>query len=572
MTSTYHDYNYVGQKTADKQYINGQLTVVSAYDLDHQGQVIKTTDALGGAVTARFNGMGRVVEQTDKAGKATISIYDKLGRLIKQELPFTGGKKSLKVHYYDKNGNVVKTKQTNQADNSDVVTFAQTEYIYDATNKLTDTILTTDASSKMYTHYTFDAAGNTTAMYTGLTQPYSASLPASAYTVTKYEYDSENRLVKTIYADGTFETIEYDKNGNKKATTDCNGNRTVFTYNTIGKLANENAGAKQKNYTYTNSGELLSEEESGIRIQYSYDDLGRKIQITEPNGVVKNYTYDNFGNRLTFTLSVDGKQKTNTSYGYDKLNRLTTVKENGAAAASYTYDANGNRKTLTNANGTAVDYTYNDANLITGLTNKKGAAILSSYSYTYNLDGNQRTKTDHTGKTTVYTYDLAGRLTKEGESGGNTMAYTFDSRNNRSTLTVTGKENYSVVYTYNPANNRLLQETKTVGDKQEISTYSYDKNGNQLLKTQSVLTEATGAGGISAYQCSGTERPWRDHFYLRCVEPFDTGGKQERHQQLCLLPQQPALHQRCKRYGVMSGMGRLELSTGVHTANQGGRP
>ncbi|WP_312645570.1 hypothetical protein, partial [Hydrogenoanaerobacterium sp.] len=505
MTSTYHEYNYLGQKTADKQYINGQLIVVAAYDLDHQGQATKTTDALGAFTTTRFDGTGRVVEQTDKAGKPTISTYDNLGRLIKQELPFAGNTKSIKYHYYDKNGNVVKTNQTNQSDESSVASFTQTEYLYDANNKLTDTILTTESSNKIYTHYTFDAAGNTTAMYTGLTQPYSTSLPESAYTVTKYEYDSENRLVKIIYADGTYETIEYDKNGNKKATTDRNGNRIVFTYNALGKPTNENAGAKQKNYAYTNSGELLTEEESGIKIQYAYDDLGRQIQITEPNGVVKNYTYDNLGNRLSFTLSLDGNQKVNTSYDYDKLNRLTTVKENGTTVASYTYDTNGNRKTLTNANGTAVDYTYNDANLVTALTNKKGTAILSSYSYTYYLDGNQRAKTDHTGKTTAYTYDLAGRLTKEAESGDNTYAYTYDSRNNRSALIVTGKDNYNVAYTYNKDNDRLLKETKTIADRQEISSYSYDKNGNQILKAQSVLTAATGAAPEVSLHISAPE-------------------------------------------------------------------
>ena len=57
-------------------------------------------------------------------------------------------------------------------------------------------------------------------------------------------------------------------------------------------------------------------------------------------------------------------------------------------------------------------------------------------------------------------------------------------------MTVSGKESYTVSYTYD-ANNRLLTEQKTQGLLTDLTTYTYDANGNLLSKT--VLA---GNGGI----------------------------------------------------------------------------
>ena len=163
------------------------------------------------------------------------------------------------------------------------------------------------------------------------------------------------------------------------------------------------------------------------------------------------------------------------------MNRLYQVYDNGNLAATYTYDENGNRSTLTYANGVTTVYSYNKANLVTSLTNVKGDT-LSSYSYTYYLDGNQATKTDNAGRVTTYQYDDMGRLTQE-SGGGVTKSYTFDSAGNRSGMTVTGTENYSVSYTYD-LNNRLTKETKAYSDITLESLYTYDNNGNQVSKTE----------------------------------------------------------------------------------------
>jgi RHS repeat-associated protein len=120
---------------------------------------------------------------------------------------------------------------------------------------------------------------------------------------------------------------------------------------------------------------------------------------------------------------------------------------------------------------------------VTNVANKRGATVLSSYAYTYRLDGNQISKTDHNGVVTAYTYDDLGRLLTE-----NNIAYTYDARGNRATMTVAGVNPYATVYVYD-ANNRLLSTTKTTESGEYTTTYTYDANGAQLSRIGSTPPE-----------------------------------------------------------------------------------
>ena len=60
--------------------------------------------------------------------------------------------------------------------------------------------------------------------------------------------------------------------------------------------------------------------------------------------------------------------------------------------------------------------------------------------------------------------------------------FAYDARGNRASMTVSGKERYTVSYAYD-ANNRLLTERKTRGLLTDLTTYAYDANGNHLSKT-----------------------------------------------------------------------------------------
>ena len=97
--------------------------------------------------------------------------------------------------------------------------------------------------------------------------------------------------------------------------------------------------------------------------------------------------------------------------------------------------------------------------MLTGLYNKQGETILSSYVYTYMLDGNQERKIDNTGKVTTYTYDGLGRLTGESVTGSSAVTYEYDDSNNRSKMIVQGVSVTAYIY---DRNNRLIAEAVNV--------------------------------------------------------------------------------------------------------------
>ena len=81
-------------------------------------------------------------------------------------------------------------------------------------------------------------------------------------------------------------------------------------------------------------------------------------------------------------------------------------------------------------------------------------------------------------KTTTYAYDLLGRVTREKKTGSKDITYTYDSNNNRKTMTVGNKV---TAYKYNKNDELLRTDTlNTDTERDSVVLYKYDKNGNQL--------------------------------------------------------------------------------------------
>jgi YD repeat-containing protein len=232
---------------------------------------------------------------------------------------------------------------------------------------------------------------------------------------------------------GQVESYAYYGNNSLKSKTDRNGQTAGYTHNSAwGPLTTtvtgSNGSASVSN-TYSKTGALIRQEESGMAIDYQYDDLGRLINVTEPEGITKTYEY-NLNNQVTsFLLKQSGQAKLNLTYSYDALDRLSTVSElnQGSATqiASYGYDQNGNRVSQTFDNGVSSEYTYNKANLIQTLTNNKGGEVLSKYAYQYYNDGNTYRITDHNNVVTTYAYDGLNRLKSETYGDNYTKTYSL---------------------------------------------------------------------------------------------------------------------------------------------------
>lgn len=515
LTSTEYKFESGKLRTIKTNYITAEKQVVTETLADFRGNTVQ--EKTNGEIkrTSVYYANGQLKSQTDALGNTTKYEYNYLNKLTKTIAPFDE-RNAETVNEYDKNGNVIKVIQ-NIDDGKKSITRNQ----YNAMGLLEKVTLSdgTLNGGKNITKYFYNNAGIQTKMYTGM-----SSESDTSYLTTNYEYDSWLRPVRTIDSTGyNSGTITYDLNGNVLTSTDANGNVTTNTYDALNRIltantVNPNDSSKNvsKSYQYDKMGRTVRTTVNDKSTTYLYDDLGRVYQEEGYNSF-KGYKYAGISQYPIYECSgifhkIIYYEK---NYEYDDEMRVSSVRENENDIVSYTYDANGNKKSETLGNGVISTYTYNKANRITKIENKKGNSNISVYEYSYYLDGSDACKTRNENgiiEKTEYKYDGLKRLTEESVKVGNstdTYAYEYDDYGNRSKMTATGSENYVTEYSYNNAQGKytalLQKETKTVEDDNALklqnnvkqTVYTYDANGNQITKTADGKTETNTYDGLN---------------------------------------------------------------------------
>jgi len=181
---------------------------------------------------------------------------------------------------------------------------------------------------------------------------------------------------------------------------------------------------------------------------------------------------------LSYTYYPTGKVQIITSsnpngasvdYTYDDLNRLSSVTDGqlqGSQTTTYTYDPANNVAAVNYPNGVQSALTYDALNRITGLATQS-----TGYLYQRGPTGNLTGATELNGRTLTWSYDGIYRLTNE--------AISSDPGNN----------NGSSSYTLDPVGNRLAENTTLPGlssgsfgynADDEVNTETYDANGNTI--------------------------------------------------------------------------------------------
>ncbi len=349
--------------------------------------------------------------------------------------------------------------------------------------------------------------------------------------VTLYAYDPMNRLVDTVYPDGTGETTDYDAMGRVLAKTDPLSHSTEYRYDSLGELTKViDPLGHTTLYAYTEQGERRSQQDANqhqttFRIDaFTGRDIGRVL----PDGSTETRTNDVAGQVLTRT---DFLGRT-TRYAYDPMGRLLSRTYPDSSVVSFTYTPNGQRSTETDSRGTS-HYAYDVRDRLLQMTYPDGRELLYAYdahgdrtaitasvgstslttTTTYDPDERPSGVMDPLGRLFTITYDAAGNRSSALYPNGTRTTYAYDDRNRLTNLATTGPAGtvQSYAYTVDAAGrrtqileadgtersygydsiDRLTSET-VAGSLAYAKTFGYDPVGNRLSQT----TTGTGAATV----------------------------------------------------------------------------
>ena len=167
--------------------------------------------------------------------------------------------------------------------------------------------------------------------------------------VTAYEYDACNRLVKVVQDGELLAEYDYDGNGRLIYKADGIGNVTEYFYGKEKQLVcmetktAEGAVLYREENSYNAKGSITGRKISGLvpsigetagEFVFCYDEHDRLVKEQGIYGTIM-YTYDVMGNRLSNT-----ENGATTYYTYDLCNKLVSEKT-GEAETIYMYDGMG---------------------------------------------------------------------------------------------------------------------------------------------------------------------------------------------------------------------------------------
>lgn len=412
---------------------------------------------------------------------------------------------NLQTFTYDDHGN--------QTSASDARGFTTT-HSYDDN----DNLITTIDPAGLRTDYTYDEAGHIAAsgsgfgLLTSTTQEPTDGSATARTTATYYDDASHpGDANRTVDARGNTTKATYDDAGDVTSTTDPEGDKTQYGYDTDrGLLTSEVSPVG----TAAGTAPGCTPPAKGCTT-YTYDAWGNQAKATDPLGHTTKATYDANGNRTAVT---DGNDRT-TVYGYDAADRNTTVtrpdgtvlktayngdgtmaKTTDAAAAETTYgydaqgrrtsrtdpdqhattsayDVAGNLTTVTDPSGRTTTYTYDPAGNVTGM-DYSDAATPDVSAIDYDPAGHRTSMTDGTG-TSTWSYNTFGELTSQTDGGGSTVGYTYDENSNTTGVTYPGTTGPTVTRTFDKAD-RLTGVKDWNGNS---TTFGYTDDGQWKTTT-----------------------------------------------------------------------------------------
>jgi YD repeat-containing protein len=438
----------VGSTKADGT--SAAANVVNKYDYDSRGNRTKTTEAHGIAGEERMTRF-----EYDRADR----LARKIGQLVSVLTSPTGAETSTtptETYKYDARGNLVETLTS---------WGARTLSYYDDHDRKVAEIQATSSTQGTLSKWDYDLNGNVKAgrIYSDpFALPFgvggAAPNSTSAYRETLYDYDSNNRRIRSkvlglqsgeygstyLVGDIILETV-YDMAGNVVQEKDGRDKSTYFYYDRAGrKIAQVDQELYLTFYTLDGDGNVKTEERFAERVAAAnVGSIAGDLRSSVAGGLgnrVTNFEYDRNGRRTAETrMGVNGKKLSaigqleaahspdaRIEYEYNGLGQVVRKREANLDFTLFQYDLLGRQTSVQSASyfdfqnnevSRRTETFYNGLGAVTRSIAKSRLGNddrLTTYSYT--AGGRLDHMTDAAGFVRTYSYDAAGNLVREAYS------------------------------------------------------------------------------------------------------------------------------------------------------------
>ena len=483
-----------------------------------EGQFTGFSDSQGGSLTFAYNDQGRITSATDQDGRTTNYAYDETGEYL---LGVTDESDSVNYTYSD-NGEITSITDANGV---------QVLYKYDDNGRV---ISQQVAGSNQTVSYSYGSAGEVTITDANgattellLDERGRVSRQEDALgRLTQFQYDSQGNLIGVNAPENFSVAYSYDERGNLvgqinplgdevkftyepnyewlQTVTDARGNDLGYSYDERGNLtATTYEDGSSENFTVDGQGNTVeSVNRRGIAIGYEYNTRGQVTRVDYQDGSADTYTYDNAG-RLTATNDASGT--TSIEYDANNPNLMAKITYPTGRSLAYTYDVGGRRTQMVDQDSSEVNYRYDAAGRLAGLTDETGSSIVS---YSYDDVGRLAREDNGNGTYTTYTYDLVGQLLNlanyaTDDSLNSSYVYTYDDLGRQISATDLDGE---WVYEYDAASQltgAVFTSTNPEIDSQDLS-YEYDAAGNRIRTINNGVTTEYQTNDLNQYTNAGT--------------------------------------------------------------------
>ena len=450
------------------------ITTKTSYNI--YGQVISETDPFNKTSTKEYNSKLQLIKQTAPDGKFVSYEYNSLS-LVTKKASYSAANELKNQIIYEYNSKGQLTKQTDLNNK-----FAS--YTYDSSGNVISSTSNIDASTTSVTQYEYDQMNrlikvispkNEVTEYTYSLLGELLQIKDPQNKITSFEYNTKGELIRKTDPAGLVYEMTYDKNGNLLTEKDSAGQIKTYTYNEVNKVTLVSTADDQIIYDYNIKDEVERITNNNVVLQYQRDQKQRIIQESIEGRSVRNFSFD----YPLHTINIDYAKNDlrtalssnfqNITYGYNpNTYQLTSINSSATGSYGFSYD-DANRLAQVSRPGSVTNYSYDIGSSLSKISHLKNSTEIGFHEYSYDLR-NYITQKRSPASTLSYNYDSNGQLlsSNKSEDSSQNESFSYDALGNR--------------LTYNGVGSSFDNSGQRIQDDGQY-TYVYDLNGNVIYKS-----------------------------------------------------------------------------------------